>query len=164
MSRGTFIGEILTISPCGIFPRPGPLIESCGSLVLSKASILASMRSPTMNLVREVVGRGGEVPPEDELPGKVSDEARVDVRLPSVTGHVDDLPDDLVLDPRDVGAGERDDLDVVPDYLGEPDAQRDHVVAPSLHEHAWSIVASDYDVAGNYLFSCYFHQFSISPM
>ncbi len=44
------MGDIFTSSPPGIMPSPGPLMESWGSLERSYASILASIRSPTLNL------------------------------------------------------------------------------------------------------------------
>src|SRR2546428_10595913 len=60
INLGTFVGDILTISPFGTFPSPGPRIEICGSLDLSKASILQSSRSPTLNLLLRSCVAGGE--------------------------------------------------------------------------------------------------------
>src|SRR2546426_10147324 len=75
INLGTFVGDILTISPFGTFPSPGPRIEICGSLDLSKASILQSSRSPTLNLLlRSCVAGENSLPKTNEAGGEAENE------------------------------------------------------------------------------------------
>src|SRR3989442_9173323 len=71
INLGTFVGDILTISPLGTFPSPGPRTEICGSLDLSNASILQSSRSPTLNLLlRSCVAGENSLPKTNEAGGE----------------------------------------------------------------------------------------------
>src|SRR2546428_4757680 len=84
INLGTFVGDILTISPLGTFPSPGPRIEICGSLDLSKASILQSSRSPTLNLLLRSCVAGVRPSPDLTQQGGAPAENGVDVLSPHV--------------------------------------------------------------------------------
>src|SRR3989442_3862868 len=85
INLGTFVGDILTISPFGTFPNPGPRIEICGSLDLSKASILQSSRSPTLNLLlRSCVAGGDSLPQTNEAGAEPENDRMIETFHPQL--------------------------------------------------------------------------------